>query len=69
MRTLRNYIAREVAMATLLVFVALLLLFAFFDLVEQIRISGVAVTSCVTSCSMCCCLHRIMSMNFFRSRH
>ncbi len=40
MKTLRNYIAREVAVATLLVFVALLLLFAFFDLVEQMKDLG-----------------------------
>lgn len=40
MRTLRSYVAREVAMATLLVFVALLLLFAFFDLVEQMKDLG-----------------------------
>jgi lipopolysaccharide export system permease protein len=40
MRTLRRYLAREVVMATLLVFVALLLLFAFFDLVEQMKDLG-----------------------------
>ena len=40
MRTLQSYIAREVAMATLLVFVALLMLFAFFDLVEQMKDLG-----------------------------
>ena len=40
MRTLRNYIAREIAVSTLLVFVALLLLFAFFDLVEQMKDLG-----------------------------
>lgn len=40
MRILRNYIAREIAASTLLVFVALLLLFAFFDLVEQMKDLG-----------------------------
>jgi len=40
MKTLRNYIAREVAVATLLVFAALLMLFAFFDLVEQMKDLG-----------------------------
>jgi lipopolysaccharide export system permease protein len=40
MRTLRNYIAREVAMATGLVFAALLMLFAFFDVVEQMKDLG-----------------------------
>ncbi len=40
MRTLRGYIAREVVVATLLVFVALLMLFAFFDLVEQMKDLG-----------------------------
>lgn len=40
MKTLRNYIAREVAVATMLVFSALLMLFAFFDLVEQMKDLG-----------------------------
>ncbi len=40
MKRLRNYVAREVAMATMLVFAALLLLFGFFDLVEQIKDLG-----------------------------
>lgn len=40
MRTLRSYVIREVATSTLLVFVALLLLFAFFDLVEQMKDLG-----------------------------
>lgn len=40
MRTLRSYLAREIATATALVFVALLLLFAFFDLVEQMKDLG-----------------------------
>lgn len=40
MRTLRSYIAREIAVATMLVFVALLMLFAFFDLVEQMKDLG-----------------------------
>lgn len=36
MRTLRRYLVREILAATALVFVALLMLFAFFDLVDQI---------------------------------
>ncbi len=40
MRTLRGYIVREVAAATMLVFAALLMLFAFFDLVEQMKDLG-----------------------------
>lgn len=40
MRTLRRYIAAEVISATALVFVALLMLFAFFDLVEQVKDLG-----------------------------
>ncbi|OGA38991.1 MAG: LPS export ABC transporter permease LptG [Betaproteobacteria bacterium RIFCSPLOWO2_12_FULL_62_13] len=40
MRTLRRYLASEVAAATALVFAALLMLFAFFDLVEQIKDLG-----------------------------
>lgn len=40
MRTLRSYIAREVVVATLLVFAALLMLFGFFDLVEQMKDLG-----------------------------
>lgn len=40
MRTLRRYLMREILYATLLVLAALLLLFAFFDLVEQIRDLG-----------------------------
>lgn len=36
MRTLRRYLVREILAATSLVFVALLMLFAFFDLVDQI---------------------------------
>lgn len=40
MRTLRLYVAREVVLATLVVFIALLLLFAFFDLVEQMKDLG-----------------------------
>ncbi len=40
MRTLRLYVAREVVLATVVVFVALLLLFAFFDLVEQMKDLG-----------------------------
>jgi lipopolysaccharide export system permease protein len=40
MRTLRRYIAKEVIAATAFVFVALLILFAFFDLVEQIKDLG-----------------------------
>jgi lipopolysaccharide export system permease protein len=40
MKTLRRYIIREIFYATLLVFVALLLLFAFFDLLEELRKLG-----------------------------
>jgi lipopolysaccharide export system permease protein len=40
MRTLRRYLAVEIAAATALVFAALLMLFAFFDLVEQIKDLG-----------------------------
>lgn len=40
MRTLRRYLAAEIIAATGLVFVALLMLFAFFDLVEQVKDLG-----------------------------
>ena len=40
MRTLRRYLATEIIVATALVFAALLMLFAFFDLVEQIKDLG-----------------------------
>jgi len=40
MRTLRRYLATEIIAATALVFVALVMLFAFFDLVEQIKDLG-----------------------------
>lgn len=40
MRTLRRYLATEIVAATALVFAALVLLFAFFDLVEQIKDLG-----------------------------
>ncbi len=40
MRTLRRYLATEIIAATGLVFAALVLLFAFFDLVEQIKDLG-----------------------------
>jgi len=40
MRTLRNYLATEILAATALVFAALVMLFAFFDLVEQIKDVG-----------------------------
>ena len=40
MRTLRRYIATEIVAATALVFVALIMLFAFFDMVEQIKDLG-----------------------------
>ena len=40
MRTLRRYLATEIVAATALVFVALVLLFAFFDLVEQMKDLG-----------------------------
>ena len=37
MRTLRRYLTTEIVAATALVFAALVMLFAFFDLVEQIK--------------------------------
>ena len=40
MRTLRRYLASEIIAATALVVVALLMLFAFFDLVEEIKDLG-----------------------------
>lgn len=40
MRTLQRYIGREVALSTLLIFVALLMLFAFFDLIHELRDVG-----------------------------
>jgi lipopolysaccharide export system permease protein len=40
MKTLRLYLATEIVMATALVFVALVMLFAFLDLVEQIKDLG-----------------------------
>ena len=40
MRTLRRYLAVEIVAATALVFAALVMLFAFFDLVEQIKDLG-----------------------------
>src|SRR5688572_21326898 len=40
MRTLRRYLATEILAATALVFAALLMLFAFFDLIEQIKDLG-----------------------------
>jgi len=40
MRTLRRYLATEIMAATALVIVALVMLFAFFDLVEQIKDLG-----------------------------
>jgi len=40
MKTLRLYLATEILAATALVFVALVMLFAFFDLVEQIKDLG-----------------------------
>ncbi len=40
MRTLRRYLATEIIAATALVFVALLMLFAFFDMVEQVKDLG-----------------------------
>ena len=36
MKTLSRYIAREVFYATVLIFVALLMLFAFFDLIREL---------------------------------
>ena len=40
MRTLRRYLATEIIVATALVCAALLMLFAFFDLVEQVKDLG-----------------------------
>ncbi|MGZ9013723.1 MAG: LPS export ABC transporter permease LptG [Burkholderiales bacterium] len=40
MRTLRRYLAAEIIMATALVVLALLMLFAFFDLVEEMKDLG-----------------------------
>lgn len=40
MKTLRRYLVNEIIGATVLVFVALLMLFAFFDLADQIRDLG-----------------------------
>jgi lipopolysaccharide export system permease protein len=40
MRTLSRYLAREITAATAFVFAALLALFAFFDLVEQVKDLG-----------------------------
>lgn len=40
MKTLRRYLATEIIAATALVFVALLMLFAFFDMVEQVKDLG-----------------------------
>jgi lipopolysaccharide export system permease protein len=40
MKTLRRYLASEIFAATALVFAALVMLFAFFDLVEQIKDLG-----------------------------
>ncbi len=40
MKTLRGYLTREIIAATSLVFAALLMLFAFFDLIDQIRDVG-----------------------------
>ncbi len=40
MRILRRYLATEIMVATALVFAALMMLFAFFDLVEQIKDLG-----------------------------
>jgi lipopolysaccharide export system permease protein len=40
MKTLRRYLATEILAATALVFAALVMLFAFFDLVEQIKDLG-----------------------------
>jgi lipopolysaccharide export system permease protein len=40
MRTLRRYVTRQVFFATLLVFAALLMLFAFFDLIQELSDLG-----------------------------
>jgi lipopolysaccharide export system permease protein len=39
-KTLRRYVAREITVSTALVFLSLLFLFAFFDLVEQMKDLG-----------------------------
>ena len=40
MRTLRRYLATEIVAATVFVFAALVMLFAFFDLIEQLKDLG-----------------------------
>jgi lipopolysaccharide export system permease protein len=40
MKTMRRFLVREILVATALVFLALLMLFAFFDLIDQIRHLG-----------------------------
>src|SRR5216110_2247418 len=40
MRTLKRYIGREVLLATLLIFAALVMLFAFFDLIHELGSVG-----------------------------
>jgi len=40
MKTLRNYLASEIITATALVFATLVLLFAFFDLIDQVKDLG-----------------------------
>ena len=40
MRTLRRYLAAEIMVATALVVVALVMLFSFFDLVEEMKDLG-----------------------------
>ena len=40
MKTLRRYIAVEIFLATALVIAALVMLFAFFDMVEQVKDLG-----------------------------
>jgi len=54
MKTLRRYLVREIMAATALVFVALLMLFAFFDLVDQIGDWGRGATACAISWYLCC---------------
>lgn len=44
MKTLRRYITRQVFGATALVFMALLMLFAFFDLIQELATSAKAAT-------------------------
>lgn len=53
---LRKYLAREIYAATLLVLVAFLMLFAFFDLINESTIWARATIVCSMYCCSCCCL-------------